>query len=277
MFLVSRLVWERGQVWEKENRFSPPFEGRLPGKHLHFIINGRILSIRSGRCTRVLTRTWRRQGHLCGGDKTISMRSPAVCAPSVDHRGRGGPASTLPSVDHRVRETRLTSAPTRGPQGFVGPGHCVRRWRAWSLASSSGRGQISFLPPDSTITCPFSERRSGCSAVVCHFPEPLTVSSYIPVWREELLSQPRGRWAAFHLLGRFFCCDSVPPTPPARTLHFQEAGDSLPLTPDWALRFRDLTCDPLFLIASSCSGMCVESHLTLSPIWMASPTQWTRV
>ena len=43
-----------------------------------------------------------------------------------------------------------------------------------SLASSSSRGQVSFLPPDSTTTCPFSERRSGCSVVVCHFPEPLT-------------------------------------------------------------------------------------------------------
>ena len=135
-----------------------------------------------------MTRTWRRQWHLCGGDKTISVQSSAVCAPSVDHRVHGGPAVHAPSVDHRVHggpavhtlsvdhgvcEAQLSSALTRGPRGFVGPGHCVRRWRG-SLASSSGRGQVSFLPPDSTTTCPFSERRSGCSVVVCYFSEPLT-------------------------------------------------------------------------------------------------------
>ena len=102
------------------------------------------------------------------------LRAESGCLRSkCGPQGSWGPSFHAPSVDRRVRETRLTSAPTRGPQGLVGPGHCVQRWGAWSLASSSGRGQVSFLSPDSKIICPFSEKRSGCSAVVCHFPEPL--------------------------------------------------------------------------------------------------------
>lgn len=88
--------------------------------------------------------------------------------------GSWGPSCHTPSVDHGVHEAWLSTLRPEDQEVSWGASIVCGGKGGVSLASSSGKGQVSFLPPDSTITCPFSERRSGCSVVACHFPEPLT-------------------------------------------------------------------------------------------------------
>ena len=111
---------------------------------------------------------------LCRGQNDLCAES-AACAPTVDHRFVGAQLSTLQVWTMGSMRPGCPRSDQRTRRFHGAPALCVEvRGGRRSLASSSGKGQVSFLLPDSTITCPFSERRSGCSVVACHFPEPLT-------------------------------------------------------------------------------------------------------